>query len=64
MISLNYFRRPKSRSSSASTRCVGRYLIGTRTAVLPGFWPCRWSNEGVAENIIDVGGVIAVIPAV
>ena len=32
--------------------------------MLPGFWPCRWSNEGVAENIIDVGGVIAVIPAV
>ena len=37
---------------------------GYRASVLLGFWPGRWSNEGFAGNIIDVGGVIAVIPAV
>ena len=46
-------------------------LVETRAAVLPapaflGFCPGRWSNEGVAGNIIDVGGVaiVAVIRTV
>ena len=70
-----YFRRHKSRSTSASKRLrnlvtslrieldkgVLIVILGieTREAVspaFPGFWPGRWSSEGVAGNVNHVRG--------